>query len=107
MVDKKSSRTGLLYNNSSIKIQLEGIRYEGILSSINFSKDANRPSIYNFTMNFTCVAYKVTRSVSGAVGRLGKKKGIKTKSSSSKVSLNNNSSTKVVATSLYNTMTKK
>ena len=107
MVDKKSSRTGLLYNNSSIKIQLEGMRYEGILSSINFSKDANRPSIYNFTMNFTCVAYKVTRSVSGAVGRLGKKKGIKTKSSSSKVSLNNNSSTKVVATSLYNTMTKK
>lgn len=107
MIDKKSSRTGLLYNNSSIKIQLEGIRYEGILSSINFSKDANRPSVYNFTMNFTCVAYKVTRSVSGAVGRLGKKKGIKTKTSSSKVSLNSNSGTKVVATALYNTMTKK
>lgn len=107
LTDKKSTRTGLFYNNSTVKIQLEGIRYEGILDSINFTKDAARLNVYNFNMNFTCVDYKVTRSVSGAIGRLGKKKTTTTKSGSkAKISTQSSSSTQVMATSLYKTMTK-
>lgn len=107
LTDKKSTRTGLFYNNSTVKIQLEGIRYEGILDSINFTKDAARLNVYNFNMNFTCVDYKVTRSVSGAIGRLGKKKTSTTKSGSkAKISTQSSPSTQVMATSLYRTMTK-
>lgn len=109
MTDKKSTRTGLFYNNSTIKIQLEGIRYEGILNSINFTKDANRPSLYNFTMSFTCISYKVTRSVSGAIGRLGKKKSnVKRSGSKAKISTHTDSTskTKVMASTLYKAMTR-
>lgn len=110
MTDKKSTRTGLFYNNSSIKIQLEGMRYEGILNSINFTKDANRPSAYNFTMNFSCVDYKISRNIAGAMSRLGKiTTDIAVFSSASKISLNNDSDkpTQVMAMGLYKTMIKK
>lgn len=107
LTDKKSSRTGLFYNNSTIKIQLEGIRYEGILNSVNFTKDASRLNVYNFNMNFTCVDYKVTRSVSGAISRLGKKKtNVKRSGSRAKISAQESKSTQVMAASLYRTMTK-
>lgn len=108
LTDKRSTRTGIFYNNSTVKIQLEGIRYEGILNSVNFTKDASKLNVYNFNMNFTCVDYKVTRSVSGAISRLGKKKTTTTKSGSkAKISTQESKpSTQVMAASLYRTMTK-
>ena len=108
--DKQGTRTGLFYNKSSVKIQLEGIRYEGVINSISFSKDANTPSLYNFTLNFSCVNYKITRSISGAVKRLGKKgsrSSSKASSSTAKISANTSSKTKAIGNTLYKTMNNK
>lgn len=108
--DKQGTRTGLFYNKSSVKIQLEGIRYEGVINSISFTKDANTPSLYNFTLSFSCVNYKITRSISGAVKRLGKRgssSSSKASSSTAKISSSNSTKTKAIGNALYKTISNK
>ena len=49
---------------------MEGVEYQGHVTSINFNKDANRPSLYAFNLSFTCIYYKNIRDVQSAVNNL-------------------------------------
>lgn len=70
MTDKRNSSTGEYENNAIIKIVMEGVEYQGHVTSINFNKDANRPSLYAFNLSFTCIYYKNIRDVQSAVNNL-------------------------------------
>lgn len=73
MTDKRNSSTGEYENNAIIKIVMEGVEYQGHVTSINFNKDANRPSLYAFNLSFTCIYYKNIRDVQSAVNNLAPK----------------------------------
>ena len=74
MTDKVNSSTGEYENNAIIKIIMEGVEYQGHVTSINFNKDANRPTVYAFSLTFTCIYYKNIRDVKSAVNNLAPKK---------------------------------
>lgn len=69
LTDKVDSK-GNFYNKNTAEIQLEGVRYKGIVNSLNFSRDASRPLLYTFQLSFTCLTYKVTREIDSAMARL-------------------------------------
>lgn len=70
MTDTRNSTTGEYENNAIIKVIMEGVEYQGHVTSISFNKDANRPSLYTFNLSFTCVYYKNIRDVEGAINSL-------------------------------------
>ena len=72
LTDQVDSK-GNYYNKTTTEIQLEGIRYKGVINSISFGKDANRPSLSTFQMNFTCLTYKITRPIVNTLNRLKSK----------------------------------
>ena len=74
MTDTVNSTTGDYENNAIIKITMEGVEYQGHVTSITFNKDANRPALYSFSMSFTCIYYKNIRDVQGAISSLNSSK---------------------------------
>lgn len=70
MTDTRNSSTGEYENNAIIKVVMEGVEYQGHVTSISFNKDASRPSLYTFNLNFTCVYYKNIRDVESAINSL-------------------------------------
>ena len=70
MTDTVNKSTGDYENNAIIKIVMEGVEYQGHVTSITFNKDANRPTVYTFNLNFTCIYYKNVRDVQSAVNSL-------------------------------------
>lgn len=70
MTDQVNKSTGDHENNAIIKIVMEGVEYQGHVTSITFNKDANRPTVYTFNLDFTCIYYKNVRDVQSAVNSL-------------------------------------
>lgn len=74
MTDTVNKSTGDYENNAIIKIAMEGVEYQGHVTSITFNKDASRPSLYTFNLSFTCVYYKNVRDVQNAINSLSNTK---------------------------------
>lgn len=74
MTDTVNNSTGDYENNAIIKIVMEGVEYQGHVTSITFNKDASRPTLYTFNMSFTCIYYKNIRDVQSAVNSLAPSK---------------------------------
>lgn len=73
MTDTRNSTTGEYENNAIIKVVMEGVEYQGHVTSVSFNKDANRPSVYTFNLSFTCMYYKNIRDVESAINSLTSK----------------------------------
>lgn len=74
MTDTINKSTGDYENNAIIKISMEGVEYQGHVTSITFNKDASRPSLYTFNLSFTCIYYKNIRDVQDAINSLSNTK---------------------------------
>lgn len=70
MTDTRNNTTGEYENNAIIKVIMEGVEYQGHVTSVSFNKDANRPSVYTFNLTFTCLYYKNIRDVESAINSL-------------------------------------
>lgn len=70
MTDKVNKSTGEYENNAIIKLTVEGVEYQGHITSVTFNKDASRPLLYSFSMSFTCLYYKNLRNISESLGIL-------------------------------------
>lgn len=74
MTDTINKSTGDYENNAIIKITMEGVEYQGHVTSVTFNKDASRPSLYTFNLSFTCIYYKNIRDVQDAINSLSNTK---------------------------------
>ena len=51
-VEDKHTEYMEYFNEFTIKLCIEGIEYSGLISSISFSKDASKPYLYEYTIQF-------------------------------------------------------